>query len=62
MRTRERVVKYSTYLSVRTLWMAPIYESTIHRIFVACLVSMKARKIKKNSGAKSLSKNIGQLG
>ena len=39
MRTSwEGMVKYLTYLSVRTLWIAPIHESTIHRIFVACVV------------------------
>ena len=42
MRTRGRGwVKYLTYLRVRTLWIAPIHESTLHRIFVACAVLME---------------------
>ena len=35
-------VKYLTCLNVRTLWVAPIYESTIHRIFVTYVVLMEA--------------------
>ena len=30
-----------TYLSLHTLWMAPIHESTIHIVFVACVVLME---------------------